>query len=51
MLNFGGGTHRLDLSSLGKNADILLSTNMLSKGEVPLRRLYVSPNEGMILAI
>ena len=51
VLNFGGGTHRLDLSSLGKNADILLSTNMLSKGEVPLRRLYVSPNEGMILAI
>ena len=51
VLNFGGGTHRLDFSSLGKNAGILLSTNMLSKGEVPLRRLYVSPNEGMILAV
>jgi alpha-glucosidase len=51
VLNFGGSTHRLDLSSLGKTANILLSTNMLSKGEVPLRRLYVSPNEGMILAV
>jgi alpha-glucosidase len=51
VLNFGGGTHRLDFSSLGKNAEILLSTNMLSKGVVPLRRLYVSPNEGMILAL
>ena len=51
VLNFGGGTHRLDFSSLGKSAEILLSTNMLSKGAVPLRRLYVSPNEGMILAV
>ncbi len=51
VLNFGAATHRLDLSSLGKNAEILLSTNMLSKGAVPLRRLYVSPNEGMILAV
>ncbi len=51
VLNFGGATHRVDLSSLGKNANILLSTNMLSQGEVPLRRLYVSPNEGMILAV
>jgi alpha-glucosidase len=51
VLNFGAGTHRLDFSSLGKEGNILLSTNMLSKGVVPLRRLYVSPNEGMILAI
>jgi alpha-glucosidase len=51
VLNFGAGTHRLDLSSLGKQGNILLSSNMLSAGEVPLRRLYVSPNEGMILAI
>jgi alpha-glucosidase len=50
VLNFGGDTHRLDLGSLGRQGTILLSTNMLSKGAVPLRRLYVSPNEGMVLA-
>jgi alpha-glucosidase len=51
VLNFGSGTHRLDMSSLGKTATILLSTNMLSTGEVPLRRLYVSPNEGLVVAV
>jgi hypothetical protein len=51
VLNFGTGTHRLDFSSLGKQGTILLSTNMLSQGEVPLRRLYIVPNEGMVLAI
>jgi alpha-glucosidase len=51
VLNFGTGTHRLDFSSLGKQATILLSTNMLSEGEIPLRRLYIVPNEGMVLAV
>lgn len=51
VLNFGTATYRLDFSSLGKKANLLLSTNMLSTGDVPLRRLYLSPNEGMILAI
>jgi alpha-glucosidase len=51
VLNFGAATHRLDLSALGKQGTILLSTNMLSTGPIPLRRLYVSPNEGMILAV
>jgi alpha-glucosidase len=51
VLNFGAATHRLDLSTLGKQGTILLSTNMLSKGPIPLRRLYVSPNEGLILVV
>jgi alpha-glucosidase len=51
VLNFGTGTHRLDLSTLGRRGKILLSTNLLSNGEVPLRQLYVSPNEGIVLAI
>jgi alpha-glucosidase len=51
VLNFGTGTHRLDFSGLGKQGTILLSTNMLSEGEVPLRRLYIVPNEGMVLAV
>ena len=51
VLNFGAGTHRLDFSSLGRQGNILLSTNMLSKGAVPLRRLYLSPNEGLVLAL
>jgi alpha-glucosidase len=51
VLNFGAGTHRLDFSSLGKQGTILLSTNMLSEGEVPLRRVYIVPNEGLVLAV
>jgi alpha-glucosidase len=51
VLNFGAGTHRLDFSSLGRQGKILLSTNMLSKGPVPLRRMYLSPNEGMVLRV
>jgi len=51
VLNFGERTHRIDMSSLGRKGSILLSTTMLSQGEVPLRQLYVSPNEGLILAV
>jgi alpha-glucosidase len=51
VLNFGERTHRIDMSSLGRRGRILLSTNMLSEGEIPLRQLYVSPNEGIILAV
>ncbi len=51
VLNFGERTDRIDMSSLGRKGKILLSTNMLSEGEVPLRQLYVSPNEGIIVAV
>ncbi len=51
MLNFAGSTHRLDLSALGKEGEILLSTGMESTGKVRLRALYVVGNEGMVLRL
>ena len=51
VLNFAGSTHRLDLSKLGADAKILLSTGMESAGKVRLRALYIVGNEGMILRL
>ena len=51
VLNFAGSTHRLDLSQLGADAEILLSTGMESTGKVRLRALYIVGNEGMILRL
>ena len=51
VLNFGPNTYRLDMSSLGKRGNILLSTNMRSSGDIALRQLYLSPNEGIIVAL
>jgi alpha-glucosidase len=51
LLNFAGSTHRLDLSRLGANAELLLSTSMASSGKVRLRALYIVGNEGMILRL
>lgn len=51
VLNFGDRTHRIDLSSVGRKGTIVLSTNMLSEGEIPLRQLYVSPNEGIVVQV
>lgn len=51
VLNFAGSTHRIDLSALGKEGEILLSSGMESTGKVRLRALYVVGNEGMILRL
>ncbi|HAJ37794.1 MAG TPA: alpha-amylase, partial [Chloroflexi bacterium] len=51
VLNFAGTTHRLDLSRLGAEAEILLSTGMESTGKVRLRALYVVGNEGLVLRL
>jgi alpha-glucosidase len=51
VLNFAATTHRLDLSKLGADAEILLSTGMESRGKVRLRALYIVGNEGMILRL
>ena len=51
VLNFGDRTHRIDLSSVGRKGTIVLSTNMLSEGEIPLGQLYVSPNEGIVVQV
>lgn len=51
VLNFAGSTHRIDLSTLGDSAEILLSTGMESTGKVRLRALYVVGNEGIVLRL
>ncbi len=51
VLNFAGSTHRIDLSALGKEAEIVLSTGMESTGKLRLRALYVVGNEGMVLRL
>ena len=51
VLNFAGSTHRIDLSALGKEAQIVLSTGMESTGKLRLRALYVVGNEGMVLRL
>ncbi|MFO7631066.1 MAG: DUF3459 domain-containing protein [Caldilinea sp.] len=51
VLNFAGSTHRIDLSALGAEAEILLSTGMESSGKVRLRALYVVGDEGIVLRL
>lgn len=51
VLNFAATTHRLNLSALGADAEILLSTGMESAGKVRLRALYIVGNEGLILRL
>ncbi len=51
VLNFGQGNHRLDLRALGERAAIALSTGMLSSGDIRLRQVYITPNEGLLLRL
>ncbi|MBE2240236.1 MAG: alpha-glucosidase C-terminal domain-containing protein [Caldilineaceae bacterium] len=51
LLNFAATTHRLDLSRLGSDAEILLSTGMESTGKIRLRALYIVGNEGIVLRL
>jgi alpha-glucosidase len=51
VLNFGQGNHRLDLRAVGERATIELSTGMLSSGEIRLRQVYITPNEGLLLRL
>ncbi|MCB0022657.1 MAG: alpha-glucosidase C-terminal domain-containing protein, partial [Caldilinea sp.] len=51
VLNFAGSTHRIDLSALGKEGEIVLSTGMESTGKLRLRALYVVGNEGIVLRL
>ena len=51
LLNFGQGSHRLDLRALGERATIALSTGMLSTGAIRLRQVYITPNEGLLLRL
>jgi len=51
VLNFGGTSHRLNLSVLGENARVLLSTEMSDPLAVDLGSLDLKPNEGLILDV
>ena len=51
VLNFGTRNYRLDLSHVARRAEIALTTGMQSAGEVPMRSLYVVPDEGIVLRL
>jgi alpha-glucosidase len=51
VLNFGGEARRLDLSAVGKEAEIALSTEMTRPRAVVLSALDLGPNEGLILRL
>jgi len=51
VLNFGGTVHRLNLSTLGDEAKVLLSTEMTHSLTAALASLDLKPNEGLILQL
>ena len=51
VLNFGTGTHFLDLSAMAARGKFEISTSMESVGEVDLRMLILSPNEGIVFRL
>ncbi len=51
VLNFAGGSRRLDLSAVGRQAELLLSTGVTAPRSMALANLELGPNEGMILRL
>ncbi len=51
VLNFSGGSYRLDFSRLSERGEILFTSGMLSKGPLRLNKVYVEPNEGIVLRL
>jgi len=51
VFNFGGEARRLDLSAVGKEAEIALSTELTRPRAVVLSALNLGPNEGRILRL
>jgi alpha-glucosidase len=51
VLNFGGKTHRLDLSQAGERAELVLSTQMAAPRTAGLTSVQVGPNEGLIFRL
>jgi len=49
VLNFGDGSHTLDLSLVASRTEIALATDMVREGAVDLSRLDLRPNEGLVL--
>jgi len=51
VLNFGGETLELDLSSVAEKANLLLSTRMVEPRALDLKALRLEPHEGLVLSI
>jgi alpha-glucosidase len=50
-LNFGASTHVLDISQVGRHAQIALSTGLQRSGAQSVSRLRIEPNEGLLLRL
>jgi alpha-glucosidase len=51
VLNFGAGSHTLDLGQVGRRATIAVGTDVQRLGRVNLGSLAVDPNEGLVLRV
>jgi len=51
LLNFGGDALELDLSSVGRTGNLLLSTCMTEPRALDLQALVLEPHEGLVLSI
>lgn len=51
VLNLVGGSHLLELSGVGSEAEVTVSTGMNRAGTVSLSQLAVGPNEGLVLRL
>ncbi len=51
VLNLGGKGQRVDLSAVGREAEVVLSTEMTGARPVALAALEVKPNEGLVIRL
>jgi len=51
VLNFGAGSHTLDLGRVARTATVAVATGMQRQGRVDLGSLAVGPNEGLVLRL
>ena len=51
VLNFGAGSHTLDLGRVARTATVAVTTDMQRQGRVDLGSLALGPNEGLVLRL
>jgi len=51
VLNIGSKEHTLDLSGVGVEGDLLLSTTMDRSGNLPLNQVILRPHEGVLIRL
>jgi hypothetical protein len=51
VLNFSSRIITLDLSEIARTAEIIVSTDMISKGTVKLGALIMAENQGLVLKL